>query len=303
MRKVYPQPGYTEADLTAILETGQFTYADCYTFIPKVGSVMRYTNYQNRVSVVPVGESVGAHYDAGKVIIKGLRVKMARGVEVDEQQLEMHFDENALFQGLLGWPQALLQGRLDGARVMRDRYFAAAPGEPWVAGVKWFAGLVSTLTTVGRQDATVNVKADLVLLNVQMPRDLWEANCKNTWGDPICGVNQADWAVSHACGVGSTRSFLAWTGADATYALGKVHIDNGDGVTRVRTISRADSTGLYLSYPLDFTPTTSLIFTAYPGCSRTMDTTYGCPKYHPSNWRNFFKGFPYVPVAETAVGG
>lgn len=303
MRTITPQPGHTEAEVIAALESGQFVYADCYTIEPLQGDKIRYTNYQQPVSVVPVGEVMGVTYRSNGLIIAGLRVKMATGIEVDEQQLQIDYASTTLYQNDLPWPQALLQGRLDGATIRRDRYISAGPGQPWLGGFPWFAGLVSNLSTVGRQSASMNVKSNLVLLNIQMPRDLWEANCKNTWGDPACGVTQSLWAVTATVGSSPTRTFLPWTGGDATYALGKVNIDNGDSTTRVRTISRADGTGLYLSYPLDFDPVAGMTFTAYPGCSRTDDATYGCPKYHGVDWPKRFKGFPFVPVAETAVGG
>lgn len=300
MRDITPQPGYLAADTEAALMSGQFAYADCFTIIPKAGSVMRYTNYQTDVSVVPLGGISRETYFGNVVLIKGLRVVNSIGVEVDEQQLQLDYPPEILYQAQLTWPQAFLRGRLDGARVKRDRFIAAAPGEPWLGGFPLFSGFVSTLSAVGRMSATMNVKSDLVLLNVDSPRDLWEANCKNTWGDPICGVDQSAWAAIGSVGSTPTKTFIPWASSSTEYSLGKVHIDNGDGTTRVRTISRADGTGLYLSYPLDFDPTAGMTFTAYPGCNRTKDR---CPHFHPSDWRNFFKGFPFIPVAETAVGG
>lgn len=300
MRTITPQPGYTATDVEDALASGQFAYADCFTIIPKTGVVMRYTNYQTDVSVVPIDGITRETYIGSVVLIKGLRVNNSIGVEVDEQQLQLDYPPEILYQAQLTWPQALLRGRLDGARVKRDRFIATAPGQPWMGGFPLFSGFVSTLSAVGRMSATMNVKSDLILLNIDMPRDLWEANCKNTWGDPICGVNQAAWAVLGTVGSSPTRNYLPWASSSSEYALGKIHITNGDGTTRVRTVSRADGSGLYLSYPLDFDPIAGMDFTAYPGCNRTKDR---CPTFHPSDWRNYFKGFPFIPVAETAIGG
>ena len=133
-----------------------------------------------------------------------------------------------------------------------------------------------------------------------MPRDLFEANCRNTWGDTGCGVNQEDYAVIGATEGVPTRTVLPWSGASSEYALGKVLIANSDSTIRVRTISRADGDALYLSYPLDFDPPTGLAFTAYPGCDRTKDR---CPFFHGVDWVKRFAGYPFVPVAETAIGG
>ena len=163
-----------------------------------------------------------------------------------------------------------------------------------------FLGLVSALNKVGRQSATVNVKSDLVLLDVQMPRDLFEPQCGWTWGDVNCGVNQEDFAEVGTVGPSPTRSILPWSGATDDFALGKITMSTGDGVTRVRTISRVASGNLYLAYPLDFDPAEDDTFTAYPNCRRMKDR---CILFHGDpEWRSKFKGFPFVPVAETAIG-
>lgn len=307
MRTITAQPGFTVEEVEAVMDSGQFIYTDCFTIIPKVGSPLRYTNQQRDVSVVPVGELVRQTYLGNVVLIKGLRVKTSLGTEVDEQQIDLSYPDTEVYQAALTWAQALLQGRLDGALVRRDRYIAEdygrGPGSStrWMGGFPMFLGLVSTLNTVGRQSAVLSVKSNLVLLNRQAPAHLWEPNCKNTWGDPACGVNQGAWAVAGTVGVGSTRNFLAWSSASTDYNLGKVHIENSDSVTRVRTVARATSSGLYLAYPLDFDPMVGLEFMAYPGCSRTNDPTTGCPKYWGVDWKDHFAGYPFIPVAETAV--
>lgn len=299
MREITPQPGFTALEVEGVMESGQYVYTDCFTIYPLQGDALRYTTYQRDISVLPLdGGATRQLFYGNRLLIKGLRVNASVGIEVDEQELNLDYTNDLYFQNQLSWAQALLLGRLDGATIRRDRFIANS-NRVWMGGFPMFRGLVSTLKTVGRASATMNVKSDLVLLNVQMPRDLWEANCKNTLGDPICGINLEDYAVLGTVGSGSTRNYLVWSGVSSDYALGKIHIANGDSTTRVRTISRVDGSGIYLSYPLDFDPEDGLSFTAYPGCDRTMDR---CPFFHPTDWQKFFKGFPYIPVAETAVG-
>lgn len=303
MRPVYPQPGFVEADTVAALATGQFVYMDCYTIIPIRGDPLRYTTAQFDESVVSVGGITRDIYIGGRqVIITGLRVKNNLGVEVDEQEVNMSYPAEPVYQASLTWAQALLQGRLDGASIRRDRYIATAWGQPWLGGMPMFQGVVSTLNKVGRMSATVNVKSDLINLTKQAPPWLWIASCKNRWGDPACGVDQSVWAVPAIAGASPTRSVIPWASASTDYNRGKIHISNGDSVTRVRTISRATATELYLAYPLDFDPVAGMEFTAYPGCTRDDNVTTGCPKYHGVDWRSKFKGFPFIPVAETALG-
>lgn len=304
MRPITPQPGHTEGEVTDALASGQFVFVDCFTIEPLVGFKMRYTTAQRRVSVVPVGEVMRANYEANQVLITGLKVKNQIGVEVDEQTINIDYTGANTYQNYMSWPQALLTGRLDGGSIRRDRYIAKDYGydgrTDWLGGFPMFLGLVSTLNTVGRQSAQINVKSDLVLMNTQMPQFLFEATCKNTWGDSICGVNQDDWAVLTAIDDTPTRTRIPWAAVTADYNQGKIYIDNGDAVVRVRTISYVDADAIYLAYPLDFDPYDGQAFTAYPGCQRTMDEDFGCPKYH-VNWQEKFKGFPFIPVAETAL--
>ena len=307
MRPITPQLGYIEADTVLAMASGQFAYVDCYTFEPKIGDKLRYANTQKDVTVVPVGEVGRQTYLANKVGIRGLRVKNNIGIEVDEQEVSLFYPDAPIYQASLTWAQALLQGRMDGGKLRRDRYIAKEVGTgaggttEWLGGFPMFSGLISSLSSVGRQEATIKVKSDLILLDRQAPAFLFEANCKNTWGDPACGVDQKVWAVLGTVGASPTRSKLPWSGADPEYAQGKIHISNFDDVTRVRTIARADSSYLYLAYPLDFDPAAGYEFTAYPGCSRTNDPTTGCPKYHGGDWPTKFKGFPFIPVAETGI--
>lgn len=303
MRPITAQPGHSAAEVEDALESGQFVFADCYTIIPKVGDVMRYTSTQQNVSLIPLDETVlYKTFYAKQVIISGLLVKNSIGIEVDQQEVGLAYPQGIAYQGYLTWAQALLQGRLDGARIRRDRYIATAfngANTDWLGGFPMFLGLVSSLTTVGRQSATVNVKSDLVNLDVQMPKDLFTPNCNWTWGDPNCGVDQEAFGVNGTVGASPGRSTIPWGGATAAYALGKIHIQGGDSVLRVRTISRVAGGNLYLSYPLDFDPAPGDPFRAYPNCKRMKDN---CILYHGGDWVNKFRGFPFVPVAETAIG-
>lgn len=299
MREVIPQPGYTVGDVEAAMASRSFRFTDCFTIVPVKGTEMRYTNYQQDVSVIPnTGGPAYVRYRSNKINIMGLRVRASVGLEVDEQELALDYTNEPIFQAQLPWGEALLNGRLDGAHVRRDR-FIAGPNGKWIGGFPMFSGLVSTLSSVGRQSASLKVKSDIVLLDMNMPKDLFESNCKNVWGDPVCGVIQDDWAVLGVAGVGVTRTYIPWTDASSEYAMGKIYMSNGDTTTRVRTIARANDDGLFLSYPLDFDPEPGFTFTAYPGCNRTKER---CPHFHGDEWRRHFKGFPYVPVAETALG-
>jgi hypothetical protein len=303
MRPVTVQPGYDEADVDALLATRSFNFTDLFTITPLVGSPLRLTDARKPVTVVPVGGTIRQTYQTGSVIIKGLRSHTKIGVSADEQQITLDYRNEPDYQGRLSWPEALKLGYLDGATVQRDRAVAAHWADdldyPWLGVFPMFRGVFSGLSEVGRQTATISVKSELNALGIQMPRDLFLPNCKNTWGDLHCGVDQSIYAQIVTISAGTpTATFLPWTGASADFVEGKVYIDNGDGVTRVRKIQRADTTGLWLVFPLDFLPIIGSTFTAYPGCA---GTTARCLFFHGADWVNRFAGTPFIPVAESAA--
>jgi hypothetical protein len=300
VRKVTLQPSYTLADFNALLATGQFVIANCFTITANQGAVVRLTDAQEDVSIVGWNDVSRYTYSARKVVIHGLKAESTMGTQVSEQDISIAYDANALFQNWKPWAQAMLLGRLDGALIARDWAVAPAWGQPYVGVARMFSGYVAELDSVGRTLAKLKVRSDLERLAVQMPRDLFLPRCKNVFGDFRCGVDLNTVAQLGTVGAGATRTTIPWTGASTAYGLGKLHITNGDTVTRVRTIRKADATNLYLSYPLDFDPTAGLQFTAYPGCTRLLTGANGCQTYHPSDYQSRFGGYPFVPVAETA---
>lgn len=300
MKDMNIQTGFIEADCEALLASGQFVYAEVFTITPNYGAVLRYTNAASDVDVVPMVGGPGRQtYLSRIVVISGLRFKSNIGVEVDEQTVELAYTDGNTFQNAITWSQALRLGRLDGATIRRDRYFSNAWGAPWVFGITMFSGRVSTCTKVGRQSATVNVKSDMVLLSVRMPKDLWQPQCKNTWGDGAgCDLVQGDFNVNTVVGAAPTRSIIPWAGITDEFVMGKLFIEGGDSVTRIRTILKVQ-VGVHaeIIYPLDFLPLAGQNVSFYPNCRREFAR---CDLYHAAPEEKYI-GFPFVPVAETAV--
>lgn len=296
-RLVTVQPGYTLADFKALLATKQFVIANCFTITPLEGAIIRLCDAQEDVSIVAWNDVNRQIYSARQAVLTGLRNRSSVGPSVDEQEIDIAYAGDALFQGWRPWPEALLQGRLDGATISRDWAVAAAWGHPWLGVTRMFAGAVSDLDSVGRSLAKLKVKSGLEKLNQQTPRDVYSLTCRNKLGDARCGVDLPSLSVIGTVGAGATRTTIPWSSSASTYAFGKIHITNSDSVTRVRTVLKADASHLYLAYPLDFDPAAGLQFTAFPGCSRKSDR---CPDFHGAAWIQHFGGTPFIPVAETA---
>lgn len=306
MRLVTLQPGFTLGDFNALRATKQFIVANCFTITPSQGAVVRVNDLQEDVSIVGWSDVNRYTYTARGVTISGLKAESTTGTSVSEQEVDIGYSSDALFQSWKPWGESFLLGRFDGALVTRD--IALAPRYPmwttepnvWVGVTRMFSGYISDLDRVGRTLAKVKVRSDLERLTVNMPRDVYQPRCKNVFGDFRCGVNLPALGVLGTVGAGATRNTIPWTGAGIGYAFGKLHISNLDSVTRVRTIRAADSTNLYLTYPLDFDPGAGLSFTAFPGCTHLLSGANGCQTYHPLDFEERFGGYPFIPVAETA---
>lgn len=298
MRPITNQPGYTDTDLDNLLAGDQFVFAECYTIILTTGQKYYFTNAQQSVSVVPVGDPMRVNYLAGQMLIKGLRFKIGVGVEVDEQTVTLSYSPDVLIRNVTV-PEAIRRGYLDGARITRDRFFAAEWGSPWIGGIPMFHGRVSTADSAGRVASKLKVKSDLVLLNINEPSTLEQPSCTHTLFDTGCKLNRASFSTIATITAGTpTSSFIPWTGALASHSLGTFHIDDGYGVTLIRTIRQAVAgVGLNLAYPLEIVPVVGDSFTAWPGCDRLLTT---CQSALFNNQQNFL-GFPFVPVAETAA--
>lgn len=295
MRPVYPQPGFTEADTHLLLASRQFAFADCYTIIPRYGDILRVTTAGVTVRVVPIGgEEVVSYESPSNLQVSGLRLSIGIGTTVDEQEMAFQYDQTAEFLGL-PFARAIRLGRLDGATISRDRFFTKKFGDAWVGGTPLFRGRMSSVDSLSRAGAVVKVKSELVLLNTLMPRDLYQPNCVHTLYDPGCTLDKDDFKQEGTTEGGSTSQVIRWGGATPSLSLGMIYIDTPEGITLVRTIRHAEVGKLYLAYPLDFSPVEGTAFEAYPGCSRTYER---CGEF---NNQEHYKGFPFLPVAETAV--
>ena len=295
MRPVYPQPGFIEADTHLLLASGQFAFADCYTITPRYGDILRVTTAGITVKVVPIdSEEVVSYESPSNLQISGLRLNIGIGTTVDEQEMALQYDQTAEFLGL-PFARAIRLGRLDGATISRDRFFAKKFNDPWVGGTPLFRGRMSSVDSLSRAGAIIKVKSELVLLNTNMPRDLYQPNCVHTLYDPGCTLDKDDFKQDGITEAGSTSQAINWSGATADLSLGMIYMDTPEGITLVRTIRYAETGKLHLAYPLDFSPPDGTVFEAYPGCSRTYER---CGEF---NNQEHFKGFPFLPVAETAI--
>src|SRR5947209_1190749 len=176
-------------------------FADCFTFTLSTGATYTWTNVD-----LPVVYK-GATFLANGPLVQGLKYRASVGLEVDRQQITIAARPTDLVGGapIL---VALRDGAFDGASVQRDRVFLTAPGGAAVGGVTLFKGRVSTVDQVGRTTATLTIASDLVVLDYDMPRNLYSPTCVHTLYDSGCGVVRGAYAANGTAGGGSTSSAI-----------------------------------------------------------------------------------------------
>lgn len=271
----------SKADAAALM-------ADCYTLTLRTGTILTYTNAD-----MPIALNCFV-FAANSILIDGLQFKCATGLDVDKQAITIMARPTDTIGGI-PFLVALRNGLLDGCMVQRERAFLTAWGSAPIGSVVLFKGRVSTIDSVGRTTAQVMVASDLVLLDIDMPRNLYQPTCNHVLFDSGCGLVKNAFGASGTVGSGASATVVPWSGASQAYAQGTITMTAGVNTGASATIRSASATALTLAYPLPAIPAAGDAFTAYQGCDHSLATC----KAKFNNAANF-RGFPFVPTPETA---
>jgi uncharacterized phage protein (TIGR02218 family) len=265
-------------------------FADCFTFtLAQTGLVLTYTNVDRDVVYD------GTTFSASGPLVQGLKYRCAAGLDVDKQQITIAARPTDLVAGAQ-FLAALVGGAFDGASFQRQRVFMSALGQPPVGGVILFQGRISTVDQVGRTSAKVTVASDLIILDYDMPRNLYSATCLHTLYDAGCTLIKNAFGTNGAVGAGSTASLINFTGAAAVHQQGSITFTSGANQDITGTVKIATAgVSLALAYPMPAPPATGDSFTVYQGCDHTPGT---CQSQF-NNLANF-RGFPFVPPPQIA---
>jgi uncharacterized phage protein (TIGR02218 family) len=264
-------------------------FAECFTFITTTASQYTWTNVDYPVTYN------GSTFLANGPLVSGLKYKGSTGLEVDKQQITIAARPTDLVNGA-PFLIALRDGAFDGAPVYRDRVFLSGSMGSVVGGVRLFQGRVSTVDNVGRTQATLTVASDLVILDYDMPRNLFSPTCLHVLYDAGCGIPRGTYSASGTAGAGSTSNTINWSGARAGDAQGSLVFTSGANANVRATVKSVNAGVSYsLMYPLPFAPAVGDAFNVAFGCDRTQATCKG--KFN--NLSNF-RGFPYVPPPQLA---
>lgn len=266
----------------------EFLMADLFRITLSNGQILRHTNAD--MPVVWDGQT----YEAHKLIIKRGATRVAVGLDVDSNTLEIAAEPDYRLEGLQ-WSEAALGGALDGARVVIERIFFSDWATP-VGAVVIFSGRVSDVSG-SRSAVKVDVKSDIELLNVSSPRNIYQAGCMRTLYDEGCKVNREKFTVNGRVTANSTTGTeLACnlTQADGWFNQGVIKFTSGRNAGLSRTVKEHKNGRLSFTLRLPFPPQSGDVFKIYPGCDKRQET---CGKKFDNIVH--FRGFPYIPAADT----
>ena len=266
----------------------EFLMADLFRITLSNGQILRHTNAD--MPVVWDGQT----YEAHKLIIKRGATRVAVGLDVDSNTLEIAAEPDYRLEGLQ-WSEAALGGALDGARVVIERIFFSDWATP-VGAVVIFSGRVSDVSG-SRSAVKVDVKSDIELLNVSSPRNIYQAGCMRTLYDGGCKVNREKFTVNGRVTANSaTGTELACnlTQADGWFNQGVIKFTSGRNAGLSRTVKEHKGGRLSFALRLPSPPQSGDVFKIYPGCDKRQET---CGR----KFENIvhFRGFPYIPAADT----
>lgn len=277
--------------LIALLSSGdQFIMADLYTITLVGGTVLRY-------SAAPTALLVN-----GRTFVRGpkferSKTKIVIGTQVDELDVKI-YPEPTDHLGGMPFLQAAWQGQLDGALLQLERAFMPTYGDTSPGTVVLFAGRISNIDC-SRTGIDLKCRSHLELLNIQMPRRLWQSSCTHNFGDAMCQFNRSTMQVTFAAEPGSTQSQVATSVAPSPanlYVQGTLIGVTGANAGASRTVANMSAGWVYVKLAFLFPILVDDQFQLLPGCDRTFAT---CQNVF--NNAIHFGDFPYIPTPETAV--
>jgi len=279
--------------LSTLLDSGQdFQMADLWTLTLSGGNVVRWSGAD-----VPITAN-GNTYPIGPMIERG-RISETRGLQVATLEMRITANADDLINGTPLIPFIAKRG-LDGANVRLDRAFMANWSGPIAGTLLRFSGRVTSVSNISGSTATVTISSWAILLNANMPPNLYHTGCINTLYNAQCQANPVSFSAAVTVGASPAPTFTSFNGGAMTvsyYAQGRVVGVAGANAGISRTVKANDAAGnISLVQPFPALPVAGDTFTIYAGCDLTQATCSG--KF---NNLTHFRGTPYVPLPETAV--
>jgi len=249
-------------------------YADLFNFTFYDGTTLNITSYPANLSFAGI-----TYYGTRKPSITRTGWQIKNTPEIPE--LDITLLSTGTDFGSINIKQAIIAGKLDGSLLYFQRMIIDPVSKAQIGVLPLFLGIAGAVTA-NPTGAKITYRGRNVKMDQNYPRNVYMQVC--IWGlyNSGCTLNSATYTFPGTVAENSTANLVNWA-ADPS------------GGHYTRTILTTTAGGAQLIYPLD----------AIPAPGDTFQITYGCTKglhYCSTAFGNqqHWRGFPYVPPAETA---
>ncbi len=278
--------------LAALLNSGSpIEFADLFTLTLGNGTVFRWSGHDLALT------GNGHTWVLGPGVWRS-NVRSTVGVSVDD--LTVSITDN-IGTTINGQPlQTFIRaGGLVGARFQVDRAYWG-PGATAPAGAVFvFAGNIGGVSGT-RYQADFTVSADTNRLDINVPREVYQPQCRNTLFDSACTLRAVDFTVTGAASSNTSADLTSFSQslgqANGYFDLGTLTMTSGSNSGVSRSVKAYASGTIIALNPWPFPVISGDTFSVIPGCDGTQSTC--TTKY--SNLPHF-RGFPYIPLSDLIV--
>jgi len=277
--------------LRALLATGNYVWADIWTITLNGGTVIRWTSADRAVTAYGQTFALGPAIDRSAISEKV-------GFEVATMVVNLDAGDDDLINDT---PiiQFIANRGLDGALVRLERAFKPTWADPTTGTVIRFSGRVTSIGNIVGTHAEITVSSHLILLNINVPTELYQVPCLHSVYDAGCGLDPEDFAATGIIASGgSALGFGSNLGGGAgIYSQGRIAFLTGANAGVSRSVKTFDGAGgVALIEPLPAVPAAGDTFRAYQGCDLTMATCHDR-----FNNLGHLKATPFVPIPQTTL--
>lgn len=312
--------------LASLITSGDFFSANLFEITSKLGPVLRYaaTDFDARDENGNVYLSGRDGSGAPLIDPKSSRTtgRWTRGLDSDSWSVTLlprtrdPYNPGVFtYPDVVGgtpWLAACRAGFFRSAAVVvRRAFWAAPPAVPFttasttcVGSLILFSGLIGGVEAT-QTATTFKINDYKVLLQQNMPRNVYQSSCRNILGDTRCGINLPSFAKTANAAAGSTpyavQASPASPGGSGQWRLGIIKGTSGanSGYSRVIADWSAGTPQIFLpQIPFPFAVTAGDGFSFTPGCDRSMGA-HGCAGF--ANLAKF-RAESRTPAPEVQIG-
>lgn len=273
-------------------------FADLYTITLIDGNILRYTSYDQDLTVVGTGT-----YLSGPPYLERNEIKWTTGL--DDSTLELTIKTLNTGGNYYKIFEALINGVFDDAHVTVDRAIMQFPGDTGPGVVRLFTGNVGDILEVSRTQAKLQLNSKIHKLNTVISRNVYQPHCRWNLYGPGCGVSKADYTFYDTIQANSNKTQIVssfTTISDDYFDQGHIVFTSGDNIGLSRSIKIFKYIASFNAYvfvlykALPYTPLYGQTYYAIPGCDKLL---YTCDNKY--NNKQNFGGQPFIPLPETAI--